>query len=38
MNWKIGKIAEEKRKKGCRVWIGYGKLRIHGKCWRGGGG
>ncbi|KMQ86170.1 hypothetical protein RF55_14931 [Lasius niger] len=32
IRWKIREIAEEERRKGNRVWIGYGKIRIN-ECW-----
>lgn len=35
MRWKIGEIAEKERKKGNRVGIGYGKIRINDCRWRG---
>lgn len=31
MKWRLGKIAEEERRRGSRVWIGYGKIRIDSK-------
>ncbi|KMQ90625.1 hypothetical protein RF55_9593 [Lasius niger] len=34
MKWKIGEIAEEERRKGNRVWTGYGKIRINEGWWR----
>jgi hypothetical protein len=34
IRWKIREIAEEERRKGGRVWIGYGKIRINEGWWR----
>jgi len=34
MKWRIGEIAEEERKKGNKVWTGYGKIRINEYWWR----
>lgn len=33
MKWKVEEIAEERRK-GNRVWTGYGKIRINEKWWK----
>lgn len=33
MRWKLGEIASEERRKGRKVWIGYGKLEIEGERW-----
>lgn len=29
MKWKLEEIAREEERKGNRVWIGYGKIRIN---------
>ncbi|KAL6417693.1 hypothetical protein ACFW04_012575 [Cataglyphis niger] len=34
MRWSLERIAKEEEKKGRKVWIGYGKIRIDEKWWR----
>ncbi|KAL6419185.1 hypothetical protein ACFW04_014058 [Cataglyphis niger] len=34
MRWSLERIAREEEKKGRKVWIGYGKIRIDEKWWR----
>ncbi|KAL6419615.1 hypothetical protein ACFW04_013703 [Cataglyphis niger] len=34
MRWSLERIAKEEEKKGRKVWIGYGKIRIDKKWWR----
>ncbi|XP_050452132.1 coiled-coil domain-containing protein 70-like [Cataglyphis hispanica] len=34
MRWRLEGIAREEEKKGRKVWIGYGKIRIDEKWWR----
>lgn len=34
MKWKVEEIAEKERRKGNRVWTGYGKIRINEKWWK----
>jgi len=34
MRWKLEEIARMEERKGKRVWVGYGKIRIEGQLWR----
>lgn len=34
MKWRIEETAETERKKGNRMWMGYGKIRINEQWWR----
>lgn len=34
MRWKLEEIAKEKERKGNKVWIGYGKIRIEEQWWK----
>lgn len=29
MKWKLEEIASEKKKRGNKIWVGYGKIRIN---------
>lgn len=34
MRWKLVDIAKGEEKRGNRVWLGYGKIKINKKWWR----
>jgi len=34
MRWRLEEIAREEERRGRKVWIGYGKIKIEGQWWR----
>lgn len=34
MRWRLEEIARREERRGRKVWVGYGKIRIHEQWWR----